>query len=240
MAYRNPNPVTHFEVSGQSNAQPASNNGVTLVAGSGVTLTTGSGSVTIAASGGGSSSDTFSIDHFGRFKWTNDNLMGHSTYTENSRYSLITTTLSGKVTYSDGTPDAPTFTASIVNSLLYIRSGIVAVDCTLDSFSVDGYMTETLTTGSDPGNAKWSVWSAPAPTDGVDYDTLVTWTRVGTVNWAGVGTDDTYYKGSASISSGNSYNAGDWWALTVQPGGTDVYLGSSNNSFSMSSKWSVT
>ena len=55
--------------------------------------------------GGGSSSDTFSIDHFGRFKWVNDNLMGHSTYAENSRYSLILTTLSGKATYSDGTPD---------------------------------------------------------------------------------------------------------------------------------------
>ncbi len=58
MAYRNPNPVTHFEVSGQSNAQPASDNGVTLVAGSGVTLTTGSGSVTIAASGGGGGGST--------------------------------------------------------------------------------------------------------------------------------------------------------------------------------------
>ena len=240
MAYRNPNPVTHFEVSGQSNAEPASNNGVTLVAGSGVTLTTGSGSVTIAASGGGGSSDTFSIDHFGRFKWTNNNLMGHSTYTENSRYSLITTTLSGKVTYSDSTPNAPTFTASIVNSLLYIRSGIVAVDCTLDSFSVDGYMTETLASGTDPGNAKWSMWSAPAPTDGVDYDTLVTWTRVDSLTWSGTGTDDTYYKGSSTVSSGNAYNAGDWWALTVQPGGSDVYLGSSNNAFSMSSKWSVT
>ncbi len=65
MAYRNPNPVTHFEVSGQSNAQPASNNGVTLVAGSGVTLTTGSGSVTIAASGGGSSesSDSYTLGY---------------------------------------------------------------------------------------------------------------------------------------------------------------------------------
>ena len=60
MAYRNPNPVTHFEVSGQSNAEPASDNGVTLVAGSGVTLTTGSGSVTIAASGGGGSGFTVS------------------------------------------------------------------------------------------------------------------------------------------------------------------------------------
>ena len=66
MAYRKPNPVTHFEVSGESNAMPASNNGVTLVAGSGISLSTGAGSVTIAASGG-SSSDTYVIDHFGNW-----------------------------------------------------------------------------------------------------------------------------------------------------------------------------
>ncbi|MFL2995507.1 MAG: hypothetical protein ACJZ00_00005 [Cytophagales bacterium] len=52
MAYREPNPVTHFVVSGEDNATPASDNGVTLVAGSGVTLTTGTNAVTIAASGG--------------------------------------------------------------------------------------------------------------------------------------------------------------------------------------------
>tara|TARA_R100001015_G_C4628690_1_gene188945 strand:+ start:606 stop:1319 length:714 start_codon:yes stop_codon:yes gene_type:complete len=236
MAYRNPNPVTHFEVSGQSNAEPASDNGVTLVAGSGVTLTTGSGSVTIAASGGGSSSDTFSVDHFGRFRWANNNIHGHLTYTEYSRYSYVNQTLDGKVTYSDGTINCASFTSSIVNSLLYIRSGIVAVDCTLDAFTVDGYWTVNL---SD-GNAKWSMWRAPAPADGTDYDDLVTWTRVGSVTWPGTGTDDTYNKGSVTISSGNSYDAGDWFALTVQPGGSDVYTGSStNNAFSMSSKWSV-
>ncbi len=184
------------------------------------------------SAGGGS--DTFVIDHFGHWKWTNDNIMGHAAYGYNSRYNYINVSLSGKATYSD--PDDATFTATIVNSLLYIRSGIIPVACTLDGFHVDGYWTENLSNG----NAKWSMWHATAPSNATDYDTTVTWTRIGSVTWAGTGTDDHYYKGSTTISSNNSYAAGDWWALTVQPGGTDVYIGSSNNNFSMAATWSPT
>jgi|21_taG_2_1085346.scaffolds.fasta_scaffold01639_2 hypothetical protein len=197
--------------------------------------TNGSGQLSWAAASGGGGSDTFNIDHFGRFKWTQNHIMGHSTYAENSRYSFINTTLSGRATYSDGTIDCASFTATIVNSLLYIRSGILAVDCTLDAFSVDGYWTENLSNG----NAKWSMWRAPAPSNATAYSTNVTWTRVGSLTWGGTGTDDYFYTGSTTISSNNSYSAGDWFALTVQPGGSDVYIGSSNNAFSMSSKWSV-
>jgi hypothetical protein len=239
MTYKTDKGFKTISVSGQSDVvADANTDTLTLVAGSNVTLTTDASadSITIAASGGGSSSDTFNIDHFGRFRWSQNQIHGHHTYNENARYSYINTTLSGKATYSDGTINCPTFTATIVNSLLYIRSGIVPVNCTLDAFTVDGYWTTNL---SD-GNAKWSMWRAPAPSDGKDYSYEVTWTRVGSVTWAGTGTDDTYNKGSTTISSGNSYNAGDWFALTVQPGGSDVYTGSStNNAFSMSSKWSV-
>ncbi|MEC8464607.1 MAG: hypothetical protein VXZ06_03120 [Actinomycetota bacterium] len=223
----------HSDFSGDVNFRLPASNGTSGQA----LVTDGSGNTSWSTvSGGGSSSDTFNIDHFGRFRWSQNQIHGHHTYNENARYSYINTTLSGKATYSDGTINCPTFTATIVNSLLYIRSGIVPVNCTLDAFTVDGYWTVNL---SD-GNAKWSMWRAPAPSDATNYDNTVTWTRIGSVTWPGTGTDDTYNKGSTTISSGNSYNAGDWFALTVQPGGSDVYTGSStNNAFSMSSQWSV-
>jgi hypothetical protein len=179
-------------------------------------------------------SDTFVIDHFGHFKWTNNNIMGHAAYGYNSRYNYINVSLSGKATYDD--KDSSQMTASIVNSLLYIRSGIIPVACTLDGFTVDGYWTENL---SD-GNAKWSVWQCTPPSNATDYAGNVTWTRIGSVTWAGTGTDDYFYKGSTTISSNNAYAAGDWWALTVQPGGSDVYIGSSNSNFAMAAKWSPT
>jgi len=185
----------------------------------------------VAAAGG---SDTFVIDHFGHFKWTNDNIMGHAAYGYNNRYNYINVSLSGKATYDD--KDSSQMTASIVNSLLYIRSGILPVACTLDGFTVDGYWTENLSNG----NAKWSMWQCTPPSNATDYDGNVTWTRIGSVTWAGTGTDDHFYKGSTTISSNNSYAAGDWWALTVQPGGSDVYIGSSNSNFAMAATWSPT
>ncbi len=102
-------------------------------------------------------SDTFVIDHFGNFKWTNNNIMGHAAYGYNNRYNYINVSLSGKATYDD--IDSSQMTASIVNSLLYIRSGILPVACTLDGFTVDGYWTENLSNG----NAKWSMWQCTPP-----------------------------------------------------------------------------
>jgi len=179
-------------------------------------------------------SDTFVLDHFGHFKWTNDNIMGHAAYGYNNRYNYINVSLTGKATYDD--KNSSQMTASIVNSLLYIRSGIIPVACTLDGFTVDGYWTENL---SD-GNAKWSMWQCTPPSNATDYDGDVTWTRIGSVTWTGTGTDDHFYKGSTTISANNAYAAGDWWALTVQPGATDVYIGSSNSNFAMASTWSPT
>ena len=83
-------------------------------------------------------SDTFVTDNFGHFKFTTDNLFGHYVYAYNSRNYQLTQNLYGNsyAIYDD--PGDSTFTATIVNSLLYIKSGIVPVACTLDRFTVEG------------------------------------------------------------------------------------------------------
>jgi len=181
-------------------------------------------------------SDTFVTDNFGHFKFTTDNLFGHYVYAYNSRNYQLTQNLYGNsyAIYDD--PGDSTFTATIVNSLLYIKSGIVPVACTLDSFTVEGYLVEAMSNG----NAKFSIWHATAPSDAVAYSTSVTWTRVATVTWSGTGADDTWYKGTDTVTSGNSFAAGDWYATTVQPSGTDTSLSSGNSSFHASISWSPT
>jgi len=186
--------------------------------------------------GGGGGSDTFVTDNFGHFKFTNNNLFGHYVYAYNSRYYQLTQNLYGNSYGNYDDPDDSTFTATIVNSLLYIKSGIVPVACTLDSFTVEGYLVEAMTNG----NAKFSIWHATAPNDATAYSTSVTWTRVATVTWSGTGADDTWYKGTDTVSSGNSFAAGDWYAMTVQPSGTDTSLSSGNSSFHASISWSPT
>jgi hypothetical protein len=185
--------------------------------------------------GGGSDTDTFVTDNFGFFKFTNDNLHGHPTYVNKSRYDQINMNLSGKVTYGTDV-DGDTFTATIVNSILYVKNGIVPVACTLDSFTVQGYLVEAMSNG----NAQFSLWQGAVPSDATAYSTDVTWTRIGTVTWGGTGADDTWYKGTDTLTSGNSFSAGDWWAITVQPGGTDTALSSGNSSYFASMVWSPT
>jgi hypothetical protein len=180
-------------------------------------------------------SDTFVTDNFGFFKFTNNNLHGHPTYVNNSRYNQINFNLSAKVTYGTEV-DGSTFTSSIVNSILYIKNGIVPVACTLDSFTVQGYLVEAMSNG----NAKFSLWKGAVPSDATAYTTNVTWTRMATVTWSGTGADDTWYKGTDSLSSSNSFAAGDWWAITVQPGGSDTSLSSGNSSYFASMVWSPT
>ena len=180
-------------------------------------------------------SDTFVTDNFGFFKFTNNNLHGHPTYVNNSRYNQINFNLSAKVTYGTDV-DGSTFTSSIVNSILYIKNGIVPVACTLDSFTVQGYLVEAMSNG----NAKFSLWKGAVPSDATAYTTNVTWTRMATVTWSGTGADDTWYKGTDSLSSSNSFAAGDWWAITVQPGGSDTSLSSGNSSYFASMVWSPT
>ena len=90
------------------------------------------------------------------------------------------------------------------------------------------------------GNAKFSLWKGAVPSDATAYTTSLTWTRMATVTWAGTGADDTWYKGTDTLSTSNTFAAGDWWAITVQPGGSDTSLSSGNSSYFASMVWSPT
>lgn len=178
-----------------------------LLAGSNVTITSGTnGSVTIASSGGGGGS---SADTFNMFQQIEQTLNLSTSY---YYYKNVTGGYGWTNNFSP-TNFSTSFPYWRIHR--YASSGTVPVDCTMTKYRIVGHKD-----GSDNDTITIKLWKVPAATHGdaeTDTPTLVEVVSV-EIN---VDANEIVNK-NATVSSNNSFSAGDSWFVTLAP--TSAYM----------------
>jgi len=214
VAFKVPNSIAVLKVSGQSDCGADGNSEINLVAGTNVTLTTtpATNSVTIAASGGGGASkQTFPVRLAGRFSIPSSAsvvLFTHSSGMGNAMGGDFS------LSRSEAGPLDTTFTSTSLQAAYYYTIGVAPFACTLESVSAYANFRYTYT-----NSPAYRVWKGTY-TNGSTAST-VTWTEVVSAqSFTNSAVTDVNDFVSTTLSSGNSYAAGDLIGFTFESGGT--------------------
>ena len=200
-------PPAHSEYSGDVNFTLPPSNGTTGQA----LITDGSGNTSWSTvGGGGSSKASFVMRLAGRFVVTSTNtsrMFTHSSGMGNALGGDFSTTRT-----EAGTSDT-TFTTTAIQAAYYYTIGVAPVACTLDTSSM--FVQFRYTYANSPA---YRVWKGTY-TNGSGGN--VTWTEVVSAQtFSNSSTTDACEFSSTTLSSGNSFAAGDLVGVTFQTGGT--------------------
>lgn len=211
MAYKKS--YTKIIVAGQTDVAPSEHTDeLTLAAGSNITLTTSDDTVTIAASGGGggSSSSKYVMRLAGRFSVTSSSaLMLHGSAMNNAMggdFNLGRTDI--------GSLSNTSFTVTNRQAAYYYTMGICPSDCTLDEVVVYSQLRYTYTNAPE-----FRVWRGTFTANTAGD---VTWTQVFAAEPIGTSTStaDVGCIATKSLTTGNTFNAGDLVGFSFQSGGS--------------------